>query len=486
MGHGKCETFNKTCSISGIRGSATDDPDIIGGEAWKLLQSMRFDPTELRGIGIQIQKLENSEKTSAPGGASHGQLARRFQQAAAKASAEKQKRGTDTMPAPPRLADTSIIDVDILDTQRPEVAPGCKEAPYDLTGPTQVNPNAASSLTPKVLHNMPPPPQPEIGTSKFVSHARQSNNPRASRSNPSRSVTPVPDVTIIDVDAIDDSNLPQPTPGRKEAPFDLTMLSQLDQNAMTRLMKKGNDRARSLSVPRLDLPRPGSKAGSLSPKRAQSHKRLTNMGPPTTIPDPSKYFPIFSRQFAPIPDQELVTLDIDPIAYAGMPRDQQRALVSARRAAKGLDGAGRPVYQRKRRFNEDDDKPIVKVVLAGETELPTLRSAAPGAPPVSETSDVQDMIRAWVETKIAKKLGPDPREVAHFGGFLEKSMATDQGMQRTVEVMKWWREVCMRSWGHEQERRGQYGREWWVAWWNIKDTLDKVVKKRFGGKLNLE
>ena len=39
-------------------GRATDDHKVIGEYAWKLLKGFAFDPMELRGIGIQVQKLE--------------------------------------------------------------------------------------------------------------------------------------------------------------------------------------------------------------------------------------------------------------------------------------------------------------------------------------------------------------------------------------------------------------------------------------------
>ncbi|TXT10566.1 hypothetical protein VHUM_02071 [Vanrija humicola] len=60
LGHGKCETFNRGGAIAGPRGTATDDAEVIGAEAVKLLASMRLDPVELRGVGIQVTKLEFS------------------------------------------------------------------------------------------------------------------------------------------------------------------------------------------------------------------------------------------------------------------------------------------------------------------------------------------------------------------------------------------------------------------------------------------
>lgn len=54
LGHGKCETVNR----SGTFGRPTDDAETIGREAVRLLNDMNLDPVELRGVGIQITKLE--------------------------------------------------------------------------------------------------------------------------------------------------------------------------------------------------------------------------------------------------------------------------------------------------------------------------------------------------------------------------------------------------------------------------------------------
>ncbi|CAG7846701.1 DNA repair protein REV1; AltName: Full=Rev1-like terminal deoxycytidyl transferase [Serendipita indica DSM 11827] len=61
MGHGICETFSKSTSISDLSGGATDDADVIGQAAWRLLESFHFDPTELRGLGLQVTKLEGKD-----------------------------------------------------------------------------------------------------------------------------------------------------------------------------------------------------------------------------------------------------------------------------------------------------------------------------------------------------------------------------------------------------------------------------------------
>ncbi|WRT66366.1 uncharacterized protein IL334_003321 [Kwoniella shivajii] len=63
LGHGWCETSNRSATLSGPRGGGpTDDPEILGKECLRLLRAMRLDPVELRGVGIQVTKLDSEEK----------------------------------------------------------------------------------------------------------------------------------------------------------------------------------------------------------------------------------------------------------------------------------------------------------------------------------------------------------------------------------------------------------------------------------------
>ncbi|TEY77430.1 hypothetical protein BOTCAL_0055g00030 [Botryotinia calthae] len=54
LGHGSCDTFNKSI----VLGVATNDAIIIGREAISVLRSYGFSPGELRGLGVQMTKLE--------------------------------------------------------------------------------------------------------------------------------------------------------------------------------------------------------------------------------------------------------------------------------------------------------------------------------------------------------------------------------------------------------------------------------------------
>ncbi|MCJ1473349.1 deoxycytidyl transferase [Lambiella insularis] len=58
LGHGKCDTFNKSI----ILGVATNAKEVLGREAISIMRGWAFPPGELRGIGVQVTKLEPLKK----------------------------------------------------------------------------------------------------------------------------------------------------------------------------------------------------------------------------------------------------------------------------------------------------------------------------------------------------------------------------------------------------------------------------------------
>lgn len=64
LGHGKCDTFNK----STVFGVATHSAQTIGKEAVTILRQFKFSPGDLRGLGVQLQRLEPLKPSGAPDG----------------------------------------------------------------------------------------------------------------------------------------------------------------------------------------------------------------------------------------------------------------------------------------------------------------------------------------------------------------------------------------------------------------------------------
>ncbi|KAI2613588.1 impB/mucB/samB family protein [Hypoxylon fragiforme] len=95
LGHGKCDTFNKSVMF----GVATNDHHILGKEAVSILRSYKFTPGDLRGLGVQLTKLEPL-KTSLAGN---------------DGSQKKLSFGTFKVPGAKKSALESIQDEDVAD-----------------------------------------------------------------------------------------------------------------------------------------------------------------------------------------------------------------------------------------------------------------------------------------------------------------------------------------------------------------------------------
>ncbi|KAL0087664.1 hypothetical protein J3Q64DRAFT_1733812 [Phycomyces blakesleeanus] len=54
LGYGDCDTFSRSTVLP----RATDDNQVIAKNAWNLYKQLNFTPSDVRGVGIQIQKLE--------------------------------------------------------------------------------------------------------------------------------------------------------------------------------------------------------------------------------------------------------------------------------------------------------------------------------------------------------------------------------------------------------------------------------------------
>ena len=62
LGHGPCDVFNKSVALN----VATNDKSILGREAISILRGFAFPPGELRGLGMQVTKLEPLKSVDKP------------------------------------------------------------------------------------------------------------------------------------------------------------------------------------------------------------------------------------------------------------------------------------------------------------------------------------------------------------------------------------------------------------------------------------
>jgi len=77
---------------------------------------------------------------------------------------------------------------------------------------------------------------------------------------------------------------------------------------------------------------------------------------------------------------------------------------------------------------------------------------------------------------------------------VDRSKATDVGVERAIAIMKWWLVLSRRFWPASEyleeedfvsSQRDPVGEAWWEAFRRVKDGMDAVARRRFGGRLSL-
>ena len=78
---------------------------------------------------------------------------------------------------------------------------------------------------------------------------------------------------------------------------------------------------------------------------------------------------------------------------------------------------------------------------------------------------------------------------------VDRSKATDVGVERAIAVMKWWLVLLSRRFWPASEyieeedfvssQRDPVGEAWWDAFRRVKDGMDAIARRKFAGRLCL-
>ncbi|KAK7033220.1 DNA repair protein [Favolaschia claudopus] len=450
MGHGICQVFNKQTPLVAPGGRATSDAAVIGEHAWRILKSFNFDSRELRGIGIQIQKLEPA---TGPVNTDAHQKTLNFK----RADAQFQSSRRPDMPPPPLVRPTAPaipantkagastssvaalpaieeVDRSVLDVLPPEMRQELEEAwrrpksPFPgkappAPAPIQQPPPAPAfgKQAPPRLPSRPPPRFPAVASRGVFPQQRRFGNP-----------------------------------------------TRMQQNA-------------------LRLPsRSGGRGGYVVNKKSIHPNR-----PPNAFLRPT--------------EANLRDLNIDPEVFAALPRAVRREQLAAARLIKKLGAipevsAERKIFKPKKYIPPPDlfRQPPPYAKYPEKPKLRTQGKSSTGEKVFfTEADDVQNLLEGWVNA--FKRFGPAEKDVDYFSKYLVQSVdrgyASDTGVERAVAVMKWWLVLLRRFWGdyeqhfeemgYEEEEDAEVAEAWWKAFRDVKDRIDVVARKKFGGKLSI-
>ncbi|KAF2272235.1 DNA repair protein [Westerdykella ornata] len=214
LGHGKCDTFNKSL----VLGVATNAKEVLAKEALSILKGFGFSPGELRGIGVQMTKLEPM-KSATDGSVESSQRRLQFKMnTTAPVSARK----------PPKAVEADPIQDDPETPKKPKHG-GTDHVAFGATALNQSTPSRRplntlgtqfllpSQVDPKVLAELPEHIRSKLLRQSHTTYPTPDARPGA---RSSRGLSPTP------------------APRQARAPFALTALpahSQLDPEILAAL-----------------------------------------------------------------------------------------------------------------------------------------------------------------------------------------------------------------------------------------------------------
>ncbi|KAI0927848.1 hypothetical protein AcW2_004036 [Taiwanofungus camphoratus] len=443
LGHGLCQTFNKQTPLIAPGGRATSNDKVIGEHAWRLLKSFNFDPKELRGVAIQIQKLERS---SALSGNDTGQAVLPFKPTGAKF---KTADLTETLPlsdyangkdaiGPNIVIQPPSQDDDEVELIRPP-SPKVHAGSLDLPSFSQVDMSIFEALPDDVRRELE------------VEYNR-------------RSVTP---------DTV--SNAPR------------SRSTSLAIEPNHKITVKGTN------VKRITQQLAPRSRPSISPTKNKLFAKRDNR--PVNVSESELLkLDIDPDVFVMLPPD----LQREQLAMARQARTPGVSVFTERKVLK-------PTSRSTRRSNSPSvafrpppppqakylEPPFLK--QQGKTKGEKLY--------FTETEDVQRVIETWVDQ--FKEYSPNQKDVDYFAKFLTQSVdasrSSDAGIEKAMAVLKWWLVLLRRYfgiWEHDPDTSEiptgsnitseLVGRSWWMAFREVKGRLDIVFRRRFGGCLSLK
>ncbi|WVR07039.1 hypothetical protein IAU60_004078 [Kwoniella sp. DSM 27419] len=515
LGHGWCETFNRSAPLMGPRGTATDDQTIFSRECVKLLRAMKLDPVELRGVGIQVTKLDTEEK-KVEREAGQGRL--RFQPKRGVSTAKSENEDTSFVGKVPKaeaadqtIKETPQVRSDAVDlapsvekrTQALPVAEVTKEyseaapvpapaartpSPPPQPGPSRLVDVSPDGIDPSYLAALPPELQDEVKRDFAQTRARTrsraaSENPSGaagSRTGPAESTPSQRAVTISPVKRTGMHEAAHIT--RQLRPKVKTQLraAQLADQPLFHAWTRAQDRATSEVV---DLT--GGEGGS-SPGPEIGGYRLA----------------------------ELKELDIDPDVFAALPEEMRAEVIGEERNKAGR----RAVLHRPGSHSTRAGSRARTGVSASVSPSKSARAGSvppgPGRPQVNrpaitisrvvkptlfkstELSDIYKIIETWIESR--KGSGPAEKDASKVRSFLLKSVESGLGgVETSVEVIKWMRVLLREKWPDEEwTSEGDMppeedpdgikaGRAWWQTWRGFRRGVDDLAERKFGASLRM-
>ncbi|KAJ5184013.1 DNA repair protein Rev1 [Penicillium capsulatum] len=400
LGHGKCDVFSKSAVI----GVPTNAVDILAKEAVSMLRSFNFSPGDLRGLGVQMTKLEPLK----PGPSASLESSQRQISFGKSTVRNAVPDASTSMPRTPMQARKVQK---ILDT------PGSQ-----FIMPTQVDSSVLSEL-------------PEDIRSRLVAQAKPSPTPRR---DPEPSAAELPHQSQLDPEilAVLPDDIRQEILGHYNQQSTPPVPPEIPVDPVARPAQPS---ALALSRPTSPAKRRRGRPPKSSCASNKSLKQSSFALPrPTTAPAPA---PISADQAEVTwhqSDAGGALPEVSSEFLAALPEDIRQEILEEQQRARSLQQAQASAPTISRSVSEPHENPAPDGATADEKklQLPPLR-----ARPVftshglSEVSDLRNAVGEWHAAFASQ--GPFKEDVQVLCDYLHLVIIEEHDIDKAVSVARW-------------------------------------------------
>ncbi|KAK4498236.1 hypothetical protein PRZ48_010893 [Zasmidium cellare] len=431
LGHGKCDVFNKSLQL----GVASNDHASITKEAISMMKSFAISPGELRGIGIQMQKLEPL-KQGTDGTDLSSQ--RKLQFLAGQPSKSRtEKPPEDSIqddvrtPQKQRIPDANQPSAAFrpVDTGTPTKKP-LNTLGTQFVLPTQVDPSVLAELPPDIRSKLAKHVGRVSGDAKSVEAVKDTDFNAPSRAQSPAIVIPPQsqlDPSILEALPEDVRNEVlgfYKSPGnRAEKRGDQAVLPQSPRKVRTappvrQPVKRGRGR-----------PRGSRNLGGLS-RNAVNHGESSTLTQANFVARPHLVDDSAGT------DSEQEPEELDPEVLAALPEDLRQEVLAQQRQARlqrtgGIDLSLHPRSKASRKKKAEDEGPLDRhFILPPRPAKPTFTSKK-----LSELPDLRNAVSAWF--KEFSDEAPYEDDVAALIKYLKDVVTEERDTSKAVAVVKW-------------------------------------------------
>ncbi len=462
LGHGKCDTFNKSL----ILGVPTNDKDIISREAISILRGFGFSPGELRGLGVQMQRLEPLKSPiESPQDSSQKRL--------------QFKTSTAPRPKPTLPRDDAKVD-DIDSPQKPKVPPGPHPAaafskdvspseksrkPLNTLGtqfimPTQVDPEVLAELPSDIRSKL----LPKESNNRLEETREQTSAARSRSSTPTLPPDVIPSHSQLDPEIL--GALPDDVRAEILA-FYRKSPHKASAQAAQAILPQSPRKARTTKLPK-KLTTPTKKRTGLLSRNKHSASAFSTLTQSNFVSNsrPSSSSSKLSAEDTPadIPDDFL----------AALPPDIRRELLAQARRDRlqkkgGIDFTS---SKRKRPPPAHNQAPPGQrtLTLPAQPPKPTFT-----AKKFSTLPELREAVSAWVEE--FREEGPYGEDVDALVGYLERVVREERDMAKAVGVVRWL------GWVVDEMVEGGEKGAWGTAVGRVRSGVQEAVRGRGLGEV---